>query len=184
MTLIEVLLAASIVLVTAGITVPAVLETDRAMKLRSAAAFITGHLQRVRLDALNRSAAIGIRFRAQGNDWRLASFLDGNGNGVRHAEIASGVDTSLDQEASFAAHCPSVRIALLAAVPDVNGSLGGSAVRFGSEIATFDRDGSASSGSVYLTDGRSQLAVTVTGATGRVRVRRWDARRRIWERMH
>jgi hypothetical protein len=67
-------------------------------------------------------------------------------------------------------------------VPDVNGAPGGDAVRFGvSGIATFDPDGSSSAGSIYLTDGRTQLAVTVTAATGRIRVRRWDPRLRVWE---
>lgn len=50
-------------------------------------------------------------------------------------------------------------------------------------IASFDADGSASSGSLYLTDGRTQVAVTVTPATGRVRARQWDRRVRQWRQI-
>lgn len=185
--LIEVLLALSLMLAAAGAALPAVLEVNRAMKLRAAAAFITGYLQQARLQAVTRSRPVGVRFRADGaggDDWRVGMYADGNGTGIRSADISAGIDSVMDAETAFAARCPSVRIARLPGVPDVNGSLDDDAVRFGaSDIATFDPDGSASSGSLYLTDGRSQLAVTVTPATGRVRVRRWDRQRQVWEQM-
>src|SRR5688500_17466082 len=146
-------------------------EIDRALKLRAAAGFISGYLQQARLEALNRSKPVGVRFREAGGEWHLGSYADGNGNGIRAADIASGVDVEVEQDVAFRARCPAVRVERLAGVPDVSGAPGGSAVRLGpSDIATFDADGSASSGSLYLTDGRTQLAVTVTPATGRVRV--------------
>ncbi len=182
LSLIEVLLALSLTMAAAGAAIPAVLEVNRAMKLRAGIAFITGYLQQARLQAMTRGRPVGIRFRESGADWRIAAFVDGNGNGIRNADIDAGIDRALDTELSLAARAPAVRLARLAGVPDVNGDPGGSAVRFGaSGIATFDPDGSSSSGSVYLTDGRSQLAVTVTPATGRIRVRRWDHRRQLWE---
>ena len=182
LSLIEVLMALSLAMAAAGAAVPALLEINRAMKLRAASAFIAGYLQHARLSAVTRSRAVGVRFADANGDYTIGSFADGNGNGIRSADIAAGIDTVVDREQAFAARCPSVRIARQPGVPDVNGTAGGDAVRFGpSGIATFDRDGSASSGSIYLTDGRTQLAITVTPATGRVRVRRWDPRLRIWE---
>lgn len=181
---IEVLFALSLTLAAAGAAVPAVMEINRALKLRAAASFISSYLQHARLEALNRSRAVGIRFRDAQTDWRIGSYADGNGNGIRNAEIDDGIDERIDPELPFSARCPSVRIARLEGVPDVNGLPGGPAVRFGaSGIATFDSDGSSSAGSIYLTDGRTQLAVTVTAATGRVRLRRWDRRLRVWEAM-
>lgn len=184
LSLIEVLFALSLTLAAAGAAVPALMEIDRAMKLRAAASFIRSYLQHARLEALNRSQAIGIRFREEQGDWRIGSYADGNGNGLRNAEIDDGIDERVDPELAFSARCPSVRIARLEGVPDVNGVAGGAAVRFGaSGIATFDSDGSSSAGSIYLTDGRTQVAVTVTAATGRVRLRKWDSRLRVWEAM-
>lgn len=184
LSLIEVLLALSLAMAAAGAAVPALLEINRAMKLRAATAFVSGYLQHARLTAVTRSRPIGVRFLSVNGDYSIGSFADGNGNGIRTADIAAGIDLVIDREQPLAARCPSVRIARLAGVPDVNGVAGGDAVRFGaSGIATFDAGGSSSSGSVYLTDGRTQIAVTVTPATGRVRVRRWDARLRIWEQI-
>lgn len=184
LSLVEVLFAVSVAMAAAGVAVPAMLEMNRALRLRGAAGFIAGYLQHARAQALHRSAAVGLRFREHGSDWMVAAFVDGNGNGIRTAEIASGVDAMLDEETAMSARCPAVRIARLADVPDVNGVSGGAAVRFGaSAIATFDADGSASSGSLYLTDGRTQIAVTLTPATGRVRLRRWQPATRTWELM-
>src|SRR5688500_4069378 len=184
LSLTELLLALSLAMAAAGAAVPAAFEVTRAMKLRAAAGFIAGYLQHARLEAVTRSRPIGVRFRAAGDDWLLGSYVDSNGNGVRNADIAAGIDLMLDAETPFAARCPSVRIARLEGVPDINGSAGGDAVRFGaSGIATFDADGSSSSGSLYITDGRTQLAVTVTPATGRIRLRRWDRRLQVWEQM-
>lgn len=184
LSLIEVLFALSLTLAAAGAAVPAMLELDRALKLRAAAGFIRGYLQQARLEALNRSRPVGVRFREAQGDFRIGSYADGNGNGIRNADIEDGIDESIDAELAFATRCPSVRIARVDDVPDVNGAPGGSAVRFGaSGIAAFDADGSSSSGSIYLTDGRTQLAVTVTPATGRVRLRRWNPQLRAWEVM-
>lgn len=184
LSLVEALFALSLTMTAAGVAVPALLEIDRGVKLRGAASFALGYLQRARLEALSRSATVGIRFRPVGDDWFLGTYLDANGNGVRSADVAAGVDPALDEEQAFSARASSVRVARLANVPDVNGDAGGAAVRFGaSRIASFARDGSASSGSLYLTDGRTQLAVTVTAATGRVRLRQWDAGRAAWRQI-
>lgn len=184
LSLIETLLALSLTMAAAGVAVPAMLEINRGLRLRAAASFAAGYLQQARLEAIRRSMNVGVRFREAGDDWALAMFGDTNGNGLRTADIMSGVDAVLDAEVAFSARAPSVRIARLPGVPDVNGVQGGDAVRFGaSGIASFAADGSASSGSLYLTDGRSQIAVTVTPATGRVRVRQWERSQGQWRQI-
>lgn len=182
LSLIEVLLALSLTLAAAGAAVPAFLEVNRSLKLRAAASFVAGFLQRARLEAVTRSRPIGVRFRELADDWAIGAFADDNGNGVRNTDIAAGIDSVIDPELPLGSRCPTVRIARLEGVPDVNGVAGGEAVRFGaSGIATFDADGSSSSGSLYITDGRTQIAVTVTPATGRVRLRRWNRGLQSWE---
>ena len=55
-------------------------------------------------------------------------------------------------------------------------------IRFNqSDLASFDPLGTATPGSLYLTDRRSLLAaVRVTSRTGRIRVLRYDSRARTW----
>ena len=184
LSLIEVLFALSLTLAAAGAGIPALLEINRAVRLRSGASFVSGYLQRARLEAIRRARMVGVRFRPAGTDWLMGVYVDGNGNGVRTADILSGTDAMLDGEIALSGRAASIRFARLADVPDVNGASAGDAVRFGtSAIASFDADGSASSGSLYLTDGRTQIAVTVTPATGRVRLRRWDTRLRVWSQI-
>jgi Tfp pilus assembly protein FimT len=184
LSLIEVLLALSLTMAAAGVAVPAMLEITRGLRLRAAASLAAGYLQHARLEAIRRSMNVGVRFRDAGGDWTFGMFGDTNGNGIRTADILSGVDVALDAELAFSARAPSVRIARQPGVPDVNGAQGGEAVRFGAGgIASFGADGSASSGSMYLTDGRTQIAITVTPATGRVRTRQWDRRAGQWRQI-
>lgn len=184
LSLIELLFALSLAMTAVGVAIPALLEVDRAVKLRGAAAFAGGYLQRARLEAVERSTTVGVRFRAAGDDWLIGLYVDGNGNGVRSADVTSGMDPAIDEELAFGARVSGVRLARLPTVPDVNGEPGGEAIRFGTaRIASFARDGSASAGTLYLTDGRTQVAVTVTPATGRVRLRRWDARASQWRQI-
>lgn len=184
LSLIEVLFALSLTLAAAGAALPALVEINRAVRLRTAASFVAGYLQRARLEAIRRCEIVGVRFRPAGIDWLMGTYTDGNGNGLRSADIVSGIDTMLDEELAFSARAASVHLSRLPDVPDVNGAAGGEAVRFGaSGIASFNPDGSSSSGSLYLTDGRTQIAMTVTPATGRVRLRKWDQRARTWSQI-
>lgn len=130
--LIEVLFALSLAMTAAGVAIPALLEIDRAVKLRGAATFAASYLQRARLEAVRRSAIVGVRFRPAGGDWFLGAYADANGNGLRAADITAGIDLAIDEEVPFSARASSVRLARLAEVPDVNGEPGGDAVRFGS----------------------------------------------------
>ncbi|MBA3949407.1 MAG: GspH/FimT family pseudopilin [Acidobacteria bacterium] len=184
LSLIELLLAMSLTMAAAGVAVPAMFEIERGLRLRAATSFAAGYLQHARLEAIRRSKNVGVRFRAAGDDWVLGMFADTNGNGIRTADILSGVDAALETELAFSARASQVRIGRLQGVPDVNGVFGGEAVRFGAGgIASFDADGSASSGSLYLTDARTQIAITVTPATGRVRVRQWERRLGQWRQI-
>ena len=57
---------------------------------RSSTAFF-----RARAYAISRGRHVGLKFRRNGDRYEWALYGDGNGNGVRTAEIASGVDRSL-----------------------------------------------------------------------------------------
>src|SRR3982750_216579 len=60
-----------------------------------AARYMATRLQRTRMEAIARSAAVGMRFVRAGGGYSYAEFVDSNRNGVLTREIESGVDRPL-----------------------------------------------------------------------------------------
>jgi hypothetical protein len=141
---------------------------------------------RMRAIASNRNA--GVKFMRVGNVWTYSLYEDGDGDGIRSDDIASGVDRRYAGPSVLA---PQFRIASIGLLPNAIRDPDGdplaptvSAVQFNrSTICSFGPTGSATPGSVYITDGAGELlAVRVTGATGRVRALRYNSGRQRWER--
>ena len=149
------------------------LDHDRAVV---AAHFISSRMNLARMQAAARSAAVSLRFDETATGTSLASFIDGNRNGVRTREIQSQVDRSLDPAIPLASMFPGVRVSL------ADDATGAALIRPGtSTLLSFAPAGTASTGTVYVT-GRdsSRYAVRVLGATGRVRIQRYDPLRMQW----
>lgn len=132
--------------------------------------------------------AHGMHFVQDLRGWKWFVVRDGNGNGVRTAEVRSGVDPTLsgphrleslieDMTPGFPPRRSFPRI------PPARGALGalGDPVKFGpSNVISFSPLGTSSSGTLYVTDGQRQLwGVRLYGHTTRVRVWRftWDSGR-------
>jgi prepilin-type N-terminal cleavage/methylation domain-containing protein len=183
LTLIELIFALSLTAVLAGIAVPV---TDSALdEIRTAAAarHLAGRIANSRMDAVKRSRSVALRFAPSAGDYSFAPFTDGNGNGVRAADIRSGVDLPLGAAQRLPDNFPGVRFGLAVGLPDVDGarSTGTDGVRIGSaKILTLSPDGTATSGTLYLQGRRAQYAVRVLGATARTRVLKYDAGARAW----
>jgi Type II transport protein GspH len=148
----------------------------------AAARHIAERIGLARVEAVRRSAAVALRFEPDVADYRFATHVDGNGNGLRTAEISNGTDLSLGDTERLRDKYPGVRFGLLAALPDLDGARGNvDGVRIGSSgILTLSPDGSATSGTVYVCNARSQYAVRVLGATGRTRVFHYDTGAGRW----
>ena len=121
-----------------------------------------------------RSADVGLVFTKDSRGYTFTAYRDGDGNGIRSADIQSGVDVPISAPARLADDFRGVDFGLLAGVPalDAGGSPPtGDPIKFGSsKILTFGPLGSSSSGSVYiLGHGAHQLVLRVYGATGKVR---------------
>jgi hypothetical protein len=131
---------------------------------------------------LNRAA--GLVFDLTDTGWRFRFCVDGNGNGLRRAEIASAIDPCLDGPIDLQARYPGVSIAVDSTLRGPEGESGSSdPVRFGpSDMASFSPTGTGSSGSIFLrlTDGQYFL-VRVTGVTGRARTLRYRPHVNAWE---
>lgn len=173
-TLIELLLFVAISATLLAIAVPLATSALDDMRTAMAARYLAGRILAARLDALQRSTCVGFRFEPSSADYLFSTYTDGNQNGIRTTDIASGVDPIDATGERLADRFASVRFGLAAAVPDLDGvrqMTDTDGVRIGSpKILTLSPDGTASSGTVYLRGARAQYAVRVLGATGRTRV--------------
>jgi prepilin-type N-terminal cleavage/methylation domain-containing protein len=183
-TLLELLLATAIVATVLSMSVPLTTSAIDEIRTSMAARYVEGRILNARMLAVKRSADVALRFEAVGGGYAIAEYLDGNGNGVRSAEIAAGIDTQLAPRQFLHEQFPAVVFGLGANIPDVDGARSASAtdgVRVGSSrILTLGPDGTATSGTLYLHGRRGQFAVRVLGATGRTRVLRFDTGTGRW----
>ena len=156
--------------------IPQVLVTIDSSRTIAAARYLSSRLMLARMLAVQRSAAVAIRFDTDSRGYRFATYQDGNGNGVRSLDIAASVDRELEQPVRLFELFPGVDFAL--AVADGTGD---PIQLSGTSLLTFAPGGTATSGSVYLRgrDG-TQYAVRVLGATGRVRILRYDTAQGQW----
>ncbi|MCP3982371.1 MAG: hypothetical protein GY716_23970 [bacterium] len=139
--------------------------------------------------ALNRSH--GMWFVDEGGGWRWYEVRDGNGNGLRTTELRHGVDRRISGPHGAGDMATGVRFGFppIGAVPRIPPAAGvldapQDPVRFGrSDIVAFSPLGSASSGTLYVTDGTSELAAVVLfGSTSRARVWRYRRAEGRWTR--
>ena len=183
LTLIELVFVVSLMAVLAGVAIPLTGDALDNARTCSAARYLAGQIVSSRMDAVNRSRAVALRFDASMPDYRVGRYVDGNGNGVRAAEIRSGIDRPDGNEKRLGDDFPNVRFGLTEGFPDVDGvrGTGPDGVRIGpARILTMSPDGTATSGTLYLQGRRAQYAVRVLGATGRTRVLEFDRRRQAW----
>lgn len=181
-TLLELLLVVSLAATLATISVPLASSTVDQLRAASAARYVAGRLARTRLDAIRRSTTVALEFTQAGDDFRITTVVDGNGNGVRTTDITRGVDTRFGRGERLDEQFAGTAFGLLPGVPDMDGNPAStSGVRIGATpFLSLSPDGTATSGTLYVRSRRGQYAVRVLGATGRVRVFRYDAGARRW----
>lgn len=183
--LLELLVVVCILGVLCAIAVPQILSALDDLRTRAAARYLAARCQDARFQSVKRSTRVCVRFLADVDDFQIGTFADGNRNGLRTREIASGTDPALMPDVRFASLFPHVRIGIGAGVPLIDGSAGSDPVLIGSNnILTFSPDGTSSAGSVYVRgDGGAQYAVRVLGVTGRTRVLKYQRSNRAWTAM-
>jgi prepilin-type N-terminal cleavage/methylation domain-containing protein len=183
LTLIELMFSLAVVVILAGMSVPVSTAALDDLHTAAAARYVAGLVLSDRMDALKRARSVGLRFEASGSDYAFGPFLDGNGNGIRTADIRSGVDAPLGAAQRLSDRFPGVRFGLQAGAPDADGVRGSSTdgVRVGSaRIVTTGPDGTATSGTLYLQGRRAQYAVRILGATARTRVLKFESGAGTW----
>ncbi len=167
--LLELLVVVAIAGIVMGLAIPAMLATLDRSRGSAAARYLAARMATLRAQAVNRARNVALRFEADERGVRFAVYVDGNGNGVRIADIDSGIDELLEADVHLSNLFPGVVIAAPAEREGLDG------VRLGgSSLLSFTPSGTSTSGSIYLRgrDG-TQWMVRVLGATARARVLRY-----------
>lgn len=187
--LIESLVVLSLLGIAAAIVLPSAATMISGARAAAGARQMAMALHAQRWTSVTRNARHGLYFVQDSNGWLWYEVRDGNGNGLRTAEIEDGTDETLagprrlewivnDVTLGFPAAGPIPRI------PPGTGYLSGldDPVKFGaSNIVSFSPFGSASSGTIYVTGGDDTLyGVLLFGPTARVRVWRFDVSTSRW----
>ena len=182
-TLLELLLSIAVGVAITTISVPMTNHIVDEVRAAGAARYVAGRIMRIRLEAVRQSRAVALRFVQDGDDYTYAPYADGNGNGIRSADIQDGIDQPLGPPERIGDKFAGVRFVLGEGVPDLDGakSADPDGVRIGkSGILTMGRDGTATSGTLYLRGRGGQYAVRVLGATGRTRVLLFESGAGTW----
>ena len=174
-TLADALAVVAIASATAAAAAPSVKNLQGAVAIRSAASQVTAAFFRARAYAIARGVYVGLKFRRNGNSYEWTLYQDGNGNGIRTAEITRGVDRPVG--VYYPWNRNDVRPGILVGQPVPDPSSFGSLdnpddpIRFNnSDICSFSPQGESTPGSVYLWDGHDRMAVVrVYGRSAKVR---------------
>jgi type II secretory pathway pseudopilin PulG len=188
--LVELLVALAVLVATALIAVPPLMNLSGALRVDLAAHELAGVLMQARSLAIRHGSRVAVRFYPEGGRIGFAHFLDGDGDGVRNADIRRGIDPRITPLRWFVHLGGRVGFGFPPGPPPRDPSNPRrrlerltDPVRFnGSELASYNPLGGATAGSLYLTDGRHHLSVVrLYGATGRLRILRWDREQDAWK---
>lgn len=189
MTIAELLVALAILAAAALVAVPASVDLLSSARAEAGAREMAGEFCALRFKSVAVRRNRGLLFERAGSGWEFREVEDGNGNGLRTAEVHSGIDRTISGPNRLEDRVEKATPGIppggpFPEVPPGTGQLDelSDPVRFGnSDLVSFSPAGSASSGTLYVTDRRNGLsAVVLYGPTARVRVWRWDPWRRRW----
>jgi len=186
-TLLELLAVLAILGILLCIALPAFANYRRRNSVIAASRELEATLRIVRSRAIARSAYAAIKFTGSGGAWSFAVHDDGDNDGIHTDDIRTGVDPVAVPAAPLMPQLQVARIGLLPyAIKDPDGDPlppSNSPVAFGSStICSFSPTGAGTPGSISLTDDLGVLyCIRVLGASGRVRVMRYDAQKKKWE---
>lgn len=160
-----------------------------ALAVRSAAGEVRVAFYRARAEAISRGRMVGLKFRKNGDRHEWVLYRDGNGNGIRNAEIAGGVDRPLGVRFPWSRNdvVPGILTGNLVPDPGQPGQYLGRTndpIRFNaSDICSFSPMGESTPGSVYLWDGHDRMAVVrVFGRSAKVRTLYHRRGERDWKK--
>jgi hypothetical protein len=167
----------------ASLALPETAQANPAIRLRSAAHLVGSTLRSARQRAVATGRSAAVVFTQRDGRWTFDTCIDGNRNGLRRTEMASGVDTCDGHRIDVSIHYPGVAVAVDPLLPGPDDDPPTSdPVRLGSaDMISFSPAGSGTAGTLYLrTAANEQYAIRIGNMTGRVRMLRYDPGARLW----
>jgi type II secretory pathway pseudopilin PulG len=171
--LLELLVVLGIILLMGSVALPNIIGFRQESALLGAAQGFKAEFMRARSVATARNTHTAIRFETDRSGLILYStYIDGNFNGVRSKEIATGVDPRIAGPFRLDAGQAGVEVGVLPDAPSPDGgSLGSEPIRFGSSrMVSFSPLGTGTPGTFYLRSRINMAGVRVTGGSARVRI--------------
>ena len=189
--LVEMVVVLAIAALMLAWSVPPLLNLSRRLRVEMAANELMGVLRAARSTAVRHGCKVGLKFYPSAG-WRVSYILyrDGDGDGVLTRDIEAGIDPALSLPRELAHFGSTVFFGFPPGpAPRDPGNPSrrltnlNDPIRFNnSNIASFSSLGGSTPGSLYLTDGHSELAVVrVFGRTGKVKVMLYDRESETWE---
>ena len=185
-TLLEMLAAVAIILITASVTIPYLKAYSVEAHLLAAGRTFKSEFMKAKSIAVRSRAQTALRFEDGPQGPSYSVYMDGNHNGVRSADIAAGADRRIAGPLPLNGGASDVRVGINAGVPAIPPDSGvldpSDPIRFGaSNMVSFSPLGTATPGTFYLAGEGLQGAVRVSGSSARVRLmvcrgRRWVER--------
>lgn len=191
-TLLELLVGLGVLALLTTLSLPALTGTVGRYRLESVTRELAVQMQAARWRALGGGRHAGLRLEiGAGGDLAWTMVRDGDGDGLRAADLRDGTDPPVSRTVRLSSRAPGIRAGILTErpvprLPPQSGWLDRpeDPIRFGSsDLISFAPSGSATSGSLYLTDGVRMTAVVVNGVTGRLRLFRLGEREDNWKEL-
>jgi type II secretory pathway pseudopilin PulG len=179
-TVLELLMALAMAGIASGIAIASFDRNVSATRESGAARAFAMRVRQTRLEAIQRSTGVALHFVTASVAPSFRAYVDGNGNGVRTREIASGVDPPLGPETTIGDGQGGLRLACAPDIPAVGEDDSDAICGDVPDLLSFASTGSGTSGTVYVQGATRQFAVRVYGPTGRVRLMEFDRSARVW----
>ena len=186
--LLEVMMVMALSVTLSAAAVPEYLAAVDEVRASGAVRYVSARLQRARMEAVMRSAMVGIQFTQTSGGYSYAVYVDGNRNGVLTRDIQRGVDRLIAPVERLPDQFPGVEFGAIPGLPPVDSGgtpPGTDPIRLGSgNIASFSALGTSSTGTVYIRSRRdAQYAVRIYGETGKTRILKFEPRTGQWRQL-
>jgi len=186
--LLEVMMVMALSVTLSAAAVPEYLAAVDEVRASGAVRYVSARLQRARMEAVMRSAMVGMQFTQTSGGYSYAVYVDGNRNGVLTRDIQRGVDRLIAPVERLPDQFPGVEFGAIPGLPPVDSGgtpPGTDPIRLGSgNIASFSALGTSSTGTVYIRSRRdAQYAVRIYGETGKTRILKFEPRTGQWRQL-
>lgn len=190
-TLVDILMVLAILGFAALVIYPPFVRTTSALRLKMAAQQMAGALRLARAYAIRHNANVAVKFRTDGDGTvTYALYRDGDGDGVRNRDLESGTDPEVWAPRQLHYFNGHVRVGIPPGRPPRHPgnparrlTQTDDPIKFNrSDLASFSPLGTATPGSIYLTDGyRHLMAVRTYHVSGKVTILTYDEASETWK---